>query len=246
MIPRIIHYAWFGSEVPQSLSERINEWKTVLPDWQFILWNEKNYDLNKFAFTRKMYHQNQLGYVADELRYDVLYEFGGFYLDTDMIIKKELTRFLDKKMVWGFLYKNSIATSFIGSEPHQKLLKDILDVYEGKKFPELQKQSFQMTSNPFVTKIFKYIFSEFKCNGELQEITPNIMIYPLDFFTYQSRNIQRNFAEHQFDNSWGTANIGIKGKIKLKFKRLFPYCWAKISAYRGIKSATHDGNPLER
>lgn len=70
MIPKIIHYAWFGSEIPHYIDERINEWKRILPDWRFILWNENNFDINKYDFTRQMYNEKKLGYVADELRFD--------------------------------------------------------------------------------------------------------------------------------------------------------------------------------
>lgn len=53
MIPKIIHYAWIGSEVPLKVKKRINEWKKVLPDWEFKFWNESNYDFSKFEFTKK-------------------------------------------------------------------------------------------------------------------------------------------------------------------------------------------------
>lgn len=246
MVPKIIHYAWFGSPLPIVIRKRVQDWKKVLPGWKFVLWNESNYDLKKFNFTKKMYEQGKLGYVADELRYDVLNQYGGFYLDTDIIIKKDLKCFLSKRMVWGFQYDNSILTSMIGSEPNQKILTNILDVYEGKRIPELQEQSFHMTSNPFVTKILKYEFPNFKCNGKKQELESGIVVYPRDYFTYLSKNPDANFAEHLFDNSWGIGNNGLRGKVKKQFKQHFPYMWAHISAKRGVKNAIKDGIKLEK
>jgi mannosyltransferase OCH1-like enzyme len=94
MIPKIIHYAWFGNPMPNDVKERIEEWKKSLPGWKFILWNESNFDFTNFSFTKKIAENHEWGYVADELRFDVLNKFGGFYLDTDMIIKRDLAPFL--------------------------------------------------------------------------------------------------------------------------------------------------------
>ena len=51
MIPKIIHYAWLGPSMPDYAKSRVNEWKEKLPDWEFMFWNEDNYDFNKFKFT---------------------------------------------------------------------------------------------------------------------------------------------------------------------------------------------------
>ena len=193
-----------------------------------------------------MYQAGKLGYAADELRYAVLYQYGGFYLDTDMIVKKDLAPFLNQKMVWGFQYDNSILTSFIGAESKTPLLAEILDVYAGRKFPDLQDDMQKMTSNPVVTKILMRLYPDFRMNGQRQELAPKITVYPRDYFTYASRNSNANYMEHLFDNSWGSANLGMRGRLKHAFKTVFPYLWADISARRGIKSAERDGIPYQR
>ena len=246
MIPKIIHYAWFGTTPPPFIEARVNEWRTQLPDWEFKFWNAKNFDLSKYAFSEKMYQAGKLGYAADELRYAVLYQYGGFYLDTDMIVKKDLAPFLNQKMVWGFQYDNSILTSFIGAESKTPLLAEILDVYAGRKFPDLQDDMQKMTSNPVVTKILMRLYPDFRMNGQRQELAPKITVYPRDYFTYASRNSNANYMEHLFDNSWGSANLGMRGRLKHAFKTVFPYLWADISARRGIKSAERDGIPYQR
>lgn len=243
MIPKIIHYAWFGSSIPPFVQKRVQSWKEILPDWEFKQWNEDNYDLSKFSFSSKMYSENNLGFVADELRYDVLYEYGGFYLDTDMIIKKNLEPLLNNKVVFGFLYDNSIATGMIGSVPKSVILRDILNVYDGKLFPEITKQLFSMTSNPIVTKILMKEFPNFKTDGSSQILQDGMVIFPKDFFSYPSRNQNANFAEHLFDNTWGTNNQGIYKNGKVFIRKHFPYFFATISAHRGVKSAERDGVP---
>lgn len=246
MIPKIIHYAWFGTKTPAFVEARVQEWREKLPDWEFKFWNDQNFDLSQYAFSEKMFQAGKLGYAADELRYAVLYQYGGFYLDTDMIVKKDLAPFLKQRMVWGFQYDNSILTSFIGAEAKEPLLAKILDVYAGRRFPELQNDMQNMTSNPVVTKILMKLYPEFRMNGKQQELASGILVYPRDYFTYASRNRSANYMEHLFDNSWGSANLGLRGRFKHIFKTFFPYLWADISARRGIKSAERDGIPDQR
>lgn len=232
MIPKIIHYAWLGPTMPDYAKKRISEWKKELPDWRFMFWNENNYDFNKFEFTKQKISNQEWGYAADELRYDVLNKFGGFYLDTDMIIKKDLTPFLEKNLVMGFMYDNSLLTSFIGSESNNKILQNILKMYANTDFNDLKNN---VTNNPLVTFYFLNHFNNFKLNGKTQELIPGHFIYSKDYFCYPSKNKKANYAEHLFDNAWnhGNAYKGIKGIVKRDLRKLAPVTYGKISNYRG-------------
>lgn len=53
MIPKIVHYCWFGSEIPEIIKQRVKQWKSVLPDYEFILWSENNFDVVDNQFTKK-------------------------------------------------------------------------------------------------------------------------------------------------------------------------------------------------
>ncbi|WP_242335266.1 glycosyltransferase family 32 protein [Limosilactobacillus urinaemulieris] len=240
MIPKIIHYAWFGSEKPEQIKNRVNEWKSVLPEWKFICWNENNYDIHKFKFSGDKYDKGQYGYIVDELRYDVLYNYGGFYLDTDEVIKKDLTPLLNNRMVWGFMYDNSISGGLIGSEPQEEFLMYLLDTYAGKINTDIYNKLGNFTSNPIITSIFLRKWSSLKLNGEKQELENGIIIFPKDYFCYLSRNNKANYAQHLFDNSWGVKNKGMYGFMKRKVSSLFPYAFSKISAKRGAKIAEQD------
>lgn len=235
MIPKIVHYAWFGSKVPSFVQKRVNNWQTLLPNWKFVLWNEDNFDLSKFKFSQEMYNNGKLGFVADELRYYVVNKYGGFYFDTDILVKKNLAPFLDKKTIWGYQYDNSLLTAFFGSEPSQDVFEYILDVYKGKELPELQNYLYDYTSNPIVTQILKEYYPNFKNNGQFQELEKNSYIYPKDYFAYLSRNKKANFTEHLLDNSWGKKRNNIYTTFKSMYKTTFPYNFARISAYRGKK-----------
>lgn len=234
MIPKIVHYAWYGQPMPKNISLRIKEWKKILPDWEFQCWNESNYNFKQFKFTKIKLSKGEYGYASDELRYDVLNKFGGFYLDTDMIIKKDLSPMLDKKLVMGFMYDNSVLTSFIGSEPHNPILELFLDYYADPKY---ESQLFSMTSNPFVTNILGNTFPNIHLDGKTQEFSPKGVIYSRDYFCYPSRDKNANYAEHLFDNAWdhGRAYGGVKGKIKSALHAVAPITYGKIANYRGVK-----------
>lgn len=234
MIPKIIHYAWFGSSLPDYAKKRVNEWQEKLPDWTFRFWNEDNYDFNKFEFTRQKISNQEWGYAADELRFDVLNKFGGFYLDTDMVIKKNLNPLLNKDLVMGFMYDNSLLTSFIGSKPDNKVLQQILRMYADPNYDYLKNN---VTSNPLITDYLLKHFGKFKLNGETQEFIPNCFIYSKDYFCYPSKDREANYAEHLFDNAWdhGNAYKGIKGKLKRDFRKIAPITYGKVSNYRGVK-----------
>lgn len=241
MIPKIIHYAWIGTELPNDIKKRINMWKYKLPEWEFILWNENNYDFGKFKFTKLNYDQKRWAYATDELRYDVVNKYGGFYLDTDMVIKRNLDEFRKNKMTMGFMYDNSILTSFFGAERDQPLLNELLEFYEAN-YSKLNKT----TNNPIVTYFLLQKFQlNFRLNNEYQEIGPGIKIYPREYFCCPNKNTHANYAEHLFDNSWGNANEGIYGFLKKQFKQSLPSVYWNVSNRRGIKGAQNDLQKLK-
>ncbi|MBO4679230.1 MAG: hypothetical protein J5626_06130, partial [Lachnospiraceae bacterium] len=87
MIPKIIHYCWFGGkEKPESVQRMIKSWEKACPDFEIKEWNETNYDINKHPFMRKAKECGKWSFVSDYARLDILYENGGVYLDTDVEI----------------------------------------------------------------------------------------------------------------------------------------------------------------
>ena len=86
MIPKIIHYCWFGgSTKPKLVKDCILSWKIFFPNYEIIEWNEKNSDLNE-PFVKAAYNLKKWAFVSDYVRLTKVYEYGGLYLDTDMLI----------------------------------------------------------------------------------------------------------------------------------------------------------------
>ena len=94
-IPRVIHYCWFGNgTLPEKTVKCIESWKQYCPGYEIKQWNEKNYDVNKIPYIMDAYKEKKWAFVADYARLDILWKYGGFYLDTDVELIKSLDFFL--------------------------------------------------------------------------------------------------------------------------------------------------------
>lgn len=95
MIPKVIHYCWFGGNSKSEIIEKcIASWKEKCPDYEIIEWNEDNFDVNAIAYTRDAYADKRWAFVADYARLWVIYHYGGIYMDTDVILKQSLDELL--------------------------------------------------------------------------------------------------------------------------------------------------------
>lgn len=218
-IPKIIHYCWFGKgEKPEIVKRCIESWKNNLVDYKLIEWNEENFDLNKNSFVREAYRVKKYAFISDYVRVEALYNYGGFYLDTDTEIFKSLDRFLDEESVWGYEEKNYIATSFIGAKKGNSLIKDFLDSYEGKEFLNADGSYNLETNVAVVTEILKGY--GLKANGEYQNIEGLGSFYPAEYFSpYDYINCVQNktinsYAMHHFYKSWLPRSSKVKAMIK--------------------------------
>ena len=91
MIPKKIHYCWFGENpMPDKDLENIESWKKFCPDYEIIRWDESNYDVNKIPYIKEAYECKKYAFVSDYARLDIIYHEGGIYLDTDVEIIKNI------------------------------------------------------------------------------------------------------------------------------------------------------------
>lgn len=245
MIPKIIHYSWIGSEMPEDVEKQIDAWKKILPEWKFMLWTTENWNVKSYKFSQEMYSKKKWAYVTDVLRLDVLNKYGGVYLDTDMVIKKSLNGFLQNKLVLGFQYDNSVLTSLIMSEANNPFINLALQMYDDRVLHDIHSELYTQTNNPIITKVLKSKYPDFKLNGQYQELEKEVIIYPKEYFTYRGKDGKGNFAEHLFMNSWGNGQVGIRKTVKKLLKFFFPYWWVKVSSKNGALRAEKDGLHLD-
>lgn len=121
MIPKIVHYIWFGgNSYSEKIQHCIDSWHKYLPDYEFMLWNEETFDVNSVRFTKEAYENKKWAFVSDYVRVYALYNYGGFYLDTDVEVLKPLTDFTGNKLLLG-TDEDGALTALMGSEKNFEL-----------------------------------------------------------------------------------------------------------------------------
>lgn len=219
MIPKIIHYCWFGKkEKPDKIKKCINSWKEKCPDYFFIEWNEENFDLEAFDYCIEAYSEKKYAFVSDVARAKALYEMGGIYLDTDVTVLKSFDEILNNKVVLGFEEGNYIATSFMAAAPKQKLFKDFVEHYENLHFLN-SDGTYNAGTN--VVQLTKMLLSRgLKRENRYQLLEESISVYPKEFFSpYDYINCvyeitDKSICVHHFFVSWMSWRSRAKKRIK--------------------------------
>lgn len=132
MIPKIIHYCWFGyGEKPKLARKCIDSWKQYMPDYQIIEWNEDNFNINCNAYTRMCYNQKKFAFLSDYVRLVVIEQYGGLYFDTDVEVIRSFDDLLNYGLFLGFETDQFVNTGEgFGSEPHHPAVKKMISKYD--------------------------------------------------------------------------------------------------------------------
>jgi hypothetical protein len=224
-IPKTIHYCWFGGkEKPDLVKKCIESWKRNLPDYKIVEWNENNFDIASNSYVKQAYEAKKFAFVSDYVRVYALYLRGGIYLDTDVEVYKPLDGFLHHTSFWGFEQENFIATSTIGAEKGNSLIKEFLDSYNEIKFIKNDGTFNSLTNVAMITKLLED--KGLKPNGHYQEIKglgvfyPQTYFSPYDYINCQTFITKKTYTIHHFYKSWLPLRVRIKGKVKLVLSKL--------------------------
>ena len=183
MIPKVIHYCWFGhNKLPPLAKECIASWRKFFPDYEIKEWNEDNFDVNGIPYTAQAYKHKKYAFVSDYARFKILYEHGGIYFDTDVEVIKPLNDIIATGTFFGLENERYFACNpglGFASEPKLHLLKEMLDLYVNMQFAT--------TSGELNKKTIVEHFSEMLLLKGLQQ-TPGIIefegasFYPAEYF----------------------------------------------------------------
>ncbi|NHM29262.1 glycosyltransferase family 32 protein [Neobacillus terrae] len=224
-IPRTIHYCWFGGkEKPWLVKKCIESWQQHLPHYEILEWNENNFNININPYMKEAYNAGKYAFVSDYVRVYALYNYGGIYLDTDVEVFKPFDDLLHHNSFWGFEQENYIATSTIGAEKGNALIKEFLDSYKEKKFIKEDGTFNQLTNVVTITRLLEE--KGLRQNGHLQEINEFGVFYPQTYFSpYDYINCQtfitdKTYTIHHFYKSWLPIRKRIKGKVKFILSKL--------------------------
>lgn len=218
-IPRIIHYCWFGrGEKPSLVRKCIASWKKHLAGYEFIEWNEDNFDISSNIFVQQAYNAKKYAFVSDYVRVHALYHFGGIYLDTDVEVLKPFNGFLSHDSFWGFEDSRYIATSTIGTVKGHKIIEDFLEYYKDRNFIK-SDGSYDFTTNvSVITDMF--IKQGLIPDGTFQVLENQMAVYPRTYFCpYDYINGEdfitaESYTLHHFAKSWLPLHVRLRGKGK--------------------------------
>ena len=255
MIPKIIHYCWFGGNpLPELAQKCIASWKKFLPDYEIKEWNESNYDVRKIPYIAQAYDAKKYAFVSDYARFDILYQYGGVYFDTDVEVIKDLRPIIEKGAFIG-IEKGTrpllAAGLGIASPAASDIYREILDSYKSEQFLKEDGSLNLKTVVERVSEIFaKYGFVEEDCFQNIADTTiyPSDFFCPKDFISGELKITENTHMIHHYDGSWLTDDEKevselchkVHSKIRINFVAriilIFAGVLRRVKKY-GVKNA---------
>lgn len=234
MIPKRIHYCWFGrAPIPELAQKCIDSWHKYMPDYEYKLWNEDNFDISCNNYVKEAYEAKKYAFVSDYVRLYALYYEGGIYMDTDVEVLKPYDDLLTLSGFIGFegTKYHPVGTGTIASIPEGQWLQEQLAAYTDIHFIKADG-SYDLTTNPIrITTIMKQ--NGFHQDGK-EQVYKDMHVFPVDYFcprqtTGEYFKTENTYCDHHYLGSWGESKkkgllirvIGPKNMTRLiKVKRL--------------------------
>lgn len=211
-----------------------------MPGWEIREWNEENYDINKNAYIKRAYEEKKWAFVVDYARFDILNQFGGIFLDTDVELLRPIPdEILANEAFTGFENPGRVNPGLVyGSVPGQGVTREIMSVYESKSFGGMVEGRLENIVDIVSRVLLK---GGLKINGEFQ-IVEEVAIYPRDYFccfnfeTQGFETTENTVSIHHYSASWTPWQSRLHFKIiKLAATVLGKerYLWIKRKIMRG-------------
>ena len=227
MIPKIIHYCWFGrGPLPELAQKCIASWKKYLPDYEIKEWNEDNFDVNIIPYTAEAYAEKKYAFVSDYARFWVLYKYGGIYFDTDVEVIRPLDDIIAKGNFMGCETDAgkagrdaaSVAPGLgLGVNPDLGLVKKMLDYYDGQHFVHEAVMRNQITVVHIATKVLRD--NGLRNVPGIQQVG-DVWIYPSEYFcpinvTTGRIHVEKNTRTiHHYAGTWVDKKFSLKEFVK--------------------------------
>ncbi len=234
MIPKVIHYCWFGKKpIPENGKKCIDSWKQHCPDYEINLWTEDNFQVSRYPYMKEAYDAQKWAFVSDMARLIIVYDNGGVYLDTDVELIKSLDEILENSFFFA-IEKNRntitdedsihVATGLgFGAEKGNQVLKSLIEEYDHNHF-RLNNGKFDLTPCPHrnTRALEKYGYDgrddKFEFNGGT--IYPSDYFCPIEFSTKRVNITNNTISIHHYDASWKSEKDKFVGKSKDKAKKI--------------------------
>jgi hypothetical protein len=221
MIPKVIHYCWFGrNPLPQLALKCIESWKRFFPDYEIKEWNEDNFDVNMIIYTKEAYQVKKYAFVSDYARFWILYNYGGIYFDTDVEVIKSMDNILEKGAFMGCERNvGSVVNPGLGIACALGLgiYKELLDLYVNLHFIKEDGRLNLKTVVEYTTELLKKGGLENKIGIQKLQgliIYPKEYFCPIDYETKKKTITNNTRTIHHFAGSWLSLKVQIANRIK--------------------------------
>ncbi|WP_289197957.1 glycosyltransferase [Bacteroides acidifaciens] len=221
MIPKIVHYCWFGKgQKPDSVETYIASWRKYLPDYEIKEWNEDNFNIATNIYVKEAYESRKFAFVTDYVRLYALYTEGGVYMDTDVEVTASYNKFLHHHAFSGFETDGNVPTGMMAAEKGSIWAKELLEGYNQRHFI-LEDGTMDMTTNTKV--ITKYMLGKgLVLNNKYQDFPNLCTMYPADYFCPKDHRTgliaptKNTVCIHHFAGSWLNKSWKATWKHNLK------------------------------
>lgn len=251
MIPKIIHYCWFGKKpLPELAEKSIASWKQFCPDYEIKEWNESNFNLDCCDYVREAYEAKRWAFVSDVARLYALVKEGGVYMDTDVEVLKSLDPILKYEAVSGFEAGDRVPTGIMACRAGHPLFMELFHDYDDAHFVR-EDGSYDQTTN--VERITNTCLKYGLKLNNIQQTVKGFTLFPNDFFCpkdYRTKELyvtENTYVIHHFDGSWVSDEDKYSMQFAVEYERFFPKGIAgklgrfkSIKKCRGFRCAIHD------
>lgn len=258
MIPKIIHYCWFGGKPLPELTQRcMLSWKQYCPDYQILRWDESNFNYQKRRYTMEAYQAQKWAFVSDVARLDVVYQYGGFYLDTDVELIRPLEDLRINTCFMGLEQNGYVNTGLgFGSEKGNNFIAANLALYDTICFTK-NDGSYNLT--PCVQYTTQCLEKYGPIRKEKIQTLGPVTVYPATYFCPMLRSdgkvdVQpQTVSVHWYNASWCTNDdkkiaeharfaytyFGTLGKRLFDGFRLLKTCGPQVLLSRAVAKLKH-------
>lgn len=230
MIPKTIHYCWFGGNPkPKSVQRCIDSWKKYCPDYEIKEWNEQNFDVNKISYTRDAYQAGKYAFVSDVARFWALYHEGGVYFDTDVEVIKPIDDLIERGAFMGWERADALGNIHVApglglaAPKGFSLYQEILDGFANLSYYLENGKWNTYTMIPMVTDLLKG--KGLQIDGSLQTID-GLAIYPADYLcpmdslTGKITLTDNTYTIHHYSMSWLPSSSQWRVKLLRKIRKI--------------------------
>lgn len=231
MIPKIIHYCWFGyNKKPRLVNNCIESWAKFFPDYKIVEWNESNFDIDCCDYTKEAYAEKKWAYVSDYVRMWVLFKYGGIYFDTDVEVLKpfgdeilKLNSFSGIEAVSGLVSPGLV----YACNPGDAIVNEILQSYKNEHFLNMPAELIK-TINKRTTEIldkYGYIHENVKQEIGTLVIFPNEYFCCYDLQKHITVITEKSLSVHHYSASWLPWHVRLRHKIGVRLRKIYYSCY---------------------